>query len=59
MDITKEENKDIKEKSRQTILDEINKNFKSLVKNSPPELKEEIQNSFNQFYTLTQGPEKD
>jgi hypothetical protein len=59
MDITTEENKDIKEKNRQTILDEINKNFKLLVKNSPPELKEEIQNSFNQFYTLTQGPEKD
>ena len=39
MDIAKEENIDIKEKNRQTILEEINKNFKLLVKNSPPELK--------------------
>jgi hypothetical protein len=59
MDIATEENKDIKEKNRRTILEEIDKNFKLLVKNSPPDLKEEIQNSFNQFYTLTQGPEKD
>ena len=59
MEVTTEENSNPKEERGKLILREIENNFKLMTKNSPSELKDEIQTSLEQFNTLTQGPEKD
>ena len=58
MELTTEENSNPKEERGKLILKEIENNFKQLTKNSPSDLKEEIQTSLEQFNTLTQGTEK-
>ena len=43
----------------ETLLKEIEINFKQLKRNSPKEIAEEIQTFYDQFNTLTKGSEKD
>ena len=59
MEVTTEENSNtiLKEERGKLILKEIENNFKQMTKNSPLELKDEIQTSLDQFNTLTQGTE--
>ena len=58
MEVTTEENNTAKEERIKLYLKETEKYFKHLLKNSPPELMETIQNSFDQFNTLVLGPEQ-
>jgi len=57
MEVTTEENSNSKEERGKLILKEIENNFKQLTKNSPSELKEDIQTSLNYFNTITKGSE--
>ena len=41
------------------LLKEIDLNFKQIVKNSPDEIRDEIENFYNQFVSITKGPEKE
>ena len=58
MEVTTEENSNNpKEERGKLILKEIENNFKQMTKNSPSELKDEIQTSLDYFSTITKGPE--
>ena len=57
MEVTTEENSNPKEERGKLIIKEIENNFKQMTKNSPSELKEEIQTSLDYFNTITNGQE--
>ena len=58
MEVTTEENSNNQKEERgKLILKEIENNFKQMTKNSPTELKDEIQTSLDYFSTITKGPE--
>ena len=43
----------------ETLLKEIELNFKQIKRNAPNEISEQIQTYYDQFITLTKGSEKD
>ena len=57
MEKTTEENTSTNE--GEYLLKEIELNLKHILKNSPSEIKDQIEEFYNQFIFITKGPEKD